>query len=180
MDGTRISGSGTAYTTEPGDTFPGGSTTSALSFTGTLQERSTLDGDWSIAAGDSGSFSLAYDAQHTRGAELSRLDGLWALFDLDGNPAGFFDISNGMIFRQTPVCTSMGTITIPDPQYNIYDWAATVTSNTPGSCPIEGNYVGLGALTDSVDDSPAPLNDEFDVLVTSPTRAIPLLLIREP
>jgi hypothetical protein len=41
----------------------------------------------------------------------------------------------------------------------------------------ETTYTGLGALTDSDDESPVPLNDEFDVLVNSDTRAFPLLLI---
>jgi len=176
VDGTRITGSGTAYT-PPGDSFPGGGNTTGLTFTGTLSERSTLAADWTIDAGESGSFSLEYDPQHMRGADLDRLNGLWTLFNLDNNPIGTFDILDGMIFRQTADCTSMGTITIPDPQFNIYEWAATVTSNTPGSCFIEGEFTGLGALTDSDDASPVPLNDEFDVLVNSDTIALPLMLV---
>jgi len=179
VDGTRITGSGTAYTTVPGDSFPGGGTTTGLTFSGTLSERSMLQADWTIDAGESGTFSLDYDAQHTRGADLDRLNGLWTLFDLDNNPMGTFDILDGVIFRQTADCTSMGTITIPDPQFNMYEWAATVTSNTPGSCFIEGEYTGLGALGDSDDQSPVPLNDEFDVLVNSDTLALPLLLLLE-
>jgi hypothetical protein len=179
VDGTLITGSGTAYTTVPGDSFPGGGTTTGVTFSGTLNERSTLEADWSIDAGESGSLSLEYDNQHTRGADLARLNGVWTLYDLDDNPMGTFDIMDGMIFRQTAVCTSTGTIAIPDPQFNIYAWAATITSNTPGSCFIEGEYTGLGALSDSNDESPVPLNDEFDVLVNSDTRAFPLILVIE-
>jgi hypothetical protein len=62
----------------------------------------------------------------------------------------------------------------------MYGWAATVTSNTPGSCFIEGDYTGLGALADSDETSPVPLNDEFDVLVNNATLAFPLMLVLEP
>ena len=180
IDGTQISGTGTGYTTVTGDSFPGGETTTGITFTGTLHEGETLSGDWTIDSGESGSFSLVYDEQHLRGADLARLNGLWTLYNLDDMAIGTFDILDGMIFRQTTDCTSMGTITIPDPQLNMYEWSATVTSNTPGSCFIEGNYTGLGALTDSDDESPTPLNDEFDVLVNSNTLAFPLLLVLEP
>lgn len=183
IDGTRIAGSGTAYT-QPGDFFPGGGTTTGFSFTGTLREGQTLSGDWTIDAGESGSFSLAYQQEHLRGADLASLNGIWTLYDIDdefnANPLGTFDILDGRIFRQTADCTSEGTITIPDPQLNMYGWAATVTSNTPGSCFIEGDYTGLSALVDSDETSPVPLNDEFDVLVSSATLAIPLKLILEP
>lgn len=186
VDGTSATGSGTAYTTVPGDSFPGGATRTGFSFTGTISEGQFVRGDWTIDAGDSGSFDLDYDAQHLRGADLARLDGLWTVCEFNvsdelcPNPMGTFDILDGMIFRQTGDCTSMGTITIPDPQYNMYEWSATVTSNAPGSCFIEGDYSGLGALTDSEDESPVPLNDEFDVLVNSDRLAIPLLLILDP
>lgn len=180
VDSTSITGSGTGYATLSGDKFPGGATTTGISFTGRLRTGQTLSGDWTIDSGESGSFSLDYSEEHLRGADLSRLDGSWTQFDLDDNPLGTFNILDGTVFRQTADCTSIGTITIPDRQFNIYEWAATVTSNTPGSCFIEGDYTGLGALTDTDDDSPVPLNDEFDVLVNSDTLAFPLLLVFDP
>jgi hypothetical protein len=138
VDGTSVTGSGTAYTTVPGDTFPGGATTTGFVFTGTLSEGQFLRGDWTVDAGDSGSFDLDYDAQHLRGADLVRLEGLWTMCAIDDSPEvcatpmGTFTIgADGMIFRQTENCTSMGWVTVPDARYNIYEWSATVTSNTP-------------------------------------------------
>jgi len=48
-----------------------------------------------------------------------------------GSGATFKIGADGMIFRQTENCTSMGWVTVPDARYNIYEWSATVTSNTP-------------------------------------------------
>ena len=185
VDGTRFAGSGTAFA-PPGDSFPDGASTTSLTFSGTLREGEFVRGDWSIDSGESGSFDLEYDAQHLRGADVARLDGDWTLCGLEDsaevcpNPMGSFNILNGMIFRQTEDCTSMGWVTVPDPALNMYVWNATVRSITPGSCFIEGDYSGLGALTDSDDESPAALNDEFDVLVNSDALAFPLLLVLEP
>ena len=183
VDGIAITGSGTAFTI-PGDSFPGGETTTGFSFTGTLREGLTFDADWTIDAGDSGSFSLDYQQEHLRSADLAKLDGIWTLYDIDDdlkqNPMGTFDILDGMIFRQTADCASTGSITIPDSRFNMYVWDATVTSNTVGSCFIEGHYTGLGVLSDTDDESPTPLNDEFDALVNSETLAFPLLLELEP
>jgi hypothetical protein len=190
VDGALITGTATAYTTEPGDTFPGGSTTTGLTFAGTLQGRATLDADWLIDAGESGSFSVAYNEQHLRGADLTRLDDNWVDFDIDGNRiclpfdpectiVGPLNIMNGMIFRQTPACTTTGTITIPDPAFNMYEWNSTISDTSPNECPIKGQLTGLGVLTDFEADGLVFENDEFDVLASNPGFAGYRILVRE-
>lgn len=179
VNGFNITGGATAYTTEPGDTFPSGNTTTGIMFSGTLQERATLNAEWQIDEGESGSFSVSYDDQHKRGADLAKLDDLWVAFDINDNPLGLFDIMDGMIFRQTAVCTTTGSIKIPDQQFNVYEWESTITSNTPNSCPIAGSYTGLGVLADYEDGNFAYIDDEFDVLLNSPSRAAALRLVRD-
>ncbi len=102
INGTAVQASGLAYTTEPGDSFPGGATVTGFTFTGTLTQRNRLTGDWNIDAGDSGSFDLQYDTVHQRGADLTRVADLWDWLDPFMNPIpGPFDIaSDGTVFRQ--------------------------------------------------------------------------------
>lgn len=183
VTGNQVSGEGLAYTLMAGDSFPGGSTLTEFSFTGTLSQRNTLMGTWEIAAGDSGDFDFVYDElQHERDASLPLLEGSWLPFDFSGLPAGpAFNIDSlGQVFRQTPVCTSNSTITIPDPKFNVYAWSATVASTTSSiDCPVAGDYTGLGTLGDSEAPGSQP-NDAQVVLLSNPERALPLLLLREP
>jgi len=162
IDGTTVQASGLAYTIEPGDSFPGGATITGFSFTGTLSERNQLTGEWSIDAGDTGSFDLQYDTVHQRGADLARVAGLWDWLDPFLNPiAGPFDIAaDGTVFRQAGGCDFIGAISVPDPAYNVYEWNVTISDTTPGSCPLAGTTPskGLAVLGDS-DVSAGPLND---------------------
>lgn len=179
VDGNRVSGTGFAYTSFLGDTFPDGSTVTALSFEGTLAQRSSLIGSWEIAAGDTGTFNFSYDPEYERNSSVPLLDGNWLPFNFLGDPAGpAFNILNGQVFRQTPACTSNSVISSPDPNFNVYEWAITISTIGTIPCPIEGEYEGLSTLGDSEEPGSLP-NDLKVVLATNAENAIALLLFRE-
>jgi Na+/H+ antiporter NhaC len=75
-----------------------------------------------------------------------------------------------VIFGQSALCTSTGTVTIPDPAFNVYAWNTAVSG---GACPITGDYAGLGALGDDV--SP---NDSLIILASNSLRALLIALQR--
>jgi hypothetical protein len=180
VDGTQVSGTGLAYTLQEGDTFPGGTTVTGFSFMGTLSQRNTLTGSWMIDAGQTGEFNFAYDADYERDSSLTLLNGSWLPFDFVGNQSGpAFNILDGDVFRQTPVCTSSGTITVPNPNVNVYAWNTTITTTDAIPCPLAGNYSGLATVGDTDEPGSEP-NDAQVVLLTNPDRALSLLLLREP
>lgn len=167
VDGTEVMGNGFAYAPF-GETFTGGDTVTAFSFTGTLDSRTSISGEWEIAAGEMGTFDLAYDQDHQGGAAISRVAQIWTQFDEFLNPVIVFDIdNNGTIFGQSFLgasCTSTGTITVPDPAFNVYEWNTTVSG---GTCPIAGDYEGLGTLGENL----AP-DDSLIILASNAARAL--------
>ena len=169
LDGRNVIGTGHAFTLAEGDTFPGGATVTGFDFSGEVDERATITGNWEIDAGDFGTFSFVYDDLHQRGAALETLAGLWVLVDPNLNPIpiGIFDIDNaGNVFLENPACIFSGTVTIPDADYNVYEWNVTVTDNLPNICQLAGASSGLAALGDQDEDNPAPQNDLFLVLTS--------------
>jgi len=170
--GMDVSGSGFAYTTIPGDTFPGGVTKTGFSFTGNLAPGSTFTGDWQIDTGDFGSFALEYDIDHERNAALDLVNDMWVQYDDFLNPLITFVIdSDGIFSGSSAVCESNGQISVPDTNFNVYGWDVTVSG---AGCPIAGVYTGLATLGD-LDAT----NDALVVLATNDVRALFLPLQRQ-
>jgi hypothetical protein len=179
VNGSDVIGSGLAFVPE-GDSFPDGSTVTGFTFEGTLTERSILSGNWMIDAGDSGSFELNYDPIYERNVTVEALNGSWLPFTLLGDPAGpAFNINDGEVFRQTPICTSNASVTLADSGFDVFHWEATVTTTDQTECPVAGSYSGLATLGDS-DENLGPLNDILLVLLNNDVRGLALLLVREP
>lgn len=179
INGTDVIGSGLAFVPE-GDSFPDGSTVTGFTFEGTLAERSILNGNWMIDAGDSGTFELTYDPIHERDVTVEALNGSWLPFTLLGDPAGpAFNINNGQVFRQTPSCTSNASVALADSGFDTFSWDATITATNQTECPVAGSYTGLATLGDS-DETLGPLNDLLLVLLNNDVRGLALLLVREP
>jgi hypothetical protein len=179
VNGTQVIGSGLAFVPE-GDSFPDNSTVTGFTFEGTITERSKLSGNWVIEAGDSGSFELNYDPLHERDVTTGTLNGSWLSFNLLGDPVGpAFNINDGQVFRQTPVCTSNASVTLADSGFDVFRWEATITTTDQTECPVAGVYAGLAALGDS-DEMLGPLNDALLVLLNNDVRGLALLLLREP
>jgi hypothetical protein len=131
-----------------GGTFQDGSTVTTGTLTGTVAERSSLSGDYSLATGETGTVSMTYDALYERDSSLDKLTGNWdeefgvVTFDPDGS---FFE-------QDSFGCVYDGQASIVDPDFNVYALTMTVSSCGAG---VDGDYSGLGIMTDtsSTDDT---------------------------
>ena len=159
-NGSAFTASGQAFADN--STFPDGSTLTAITLEGDLQERSGVSGTWNTDAGVNGTFILDYDVEHQRNSALSLIADTWYIYDDLLNPVATFsiDATGQLSGSNTQGCSSLGQISIPDDQYNVYSWSAEVSS-----CPIAGSYTGLGTLGDF-----NSTNDIFAVIINSDTR----------
>ena len=128
--------------TQFGNVFLDGSTVTTGTITGTIVERVSFVGDFSVATGESGTISLTYDALYDRDSSLTKLEGSW---DEDGYGILTFN-ADGTFFEQDSFgCVFDGQASIIDPDYNVYALAMTVSLCGAG---FDGQYAGLGVLTD--------------------------------
>jgi hypothetical protein len=125
-----------------GFVFEDGSTVTTGTLSGTIVERASFNGDWSLATGESGTLSMTYDPLYERDSSLSKLEGMWGensfgitIFDPDGS---FFEED---IFG----CVFNGQTSIIDPDYNVYEMNMTISLCGP---EFDGQYSGLAVLTD--------------------------------
>ncbi len=169
VNGTRITGSGTAFA-PPGFTWLDGSTVTTLTMSGTLRERRSIEGTWTAGTGEAGSFAMDYDPDYAKDSSLSLVAGVWTVYDDNLNPFATFTIeADGQFSGQNAVgCTSLGRISIIDARYNVYDIASTVSN-----CAIAGDYAGLGVL-----GSISQPNDAFLFSINNDIRALLLALER--
>jgi hypothetical protein len=167
--GTRVTGSGKAFA-PPGFTWRDGSTVATLTMTGTLRERRSMEGAWTSATGESGTFALAYDPDYEKDSSLALLVGVWTVYDDNLNPFATFTIeADGQFSGQNAAgCTSVGRISIIDPAFDVYGIASSISN-----CAIAGDYEGLGVL-----GSIASPDDVFLFSVNNDTRALLLGLER--
>ena len=125
-----------------GFAFLDGSTVTTGSLTGTVVERTSFDGSYSIATGESGTISLTYNSLYDRDSSLSKLTGTW---DDDGFGILTFD-PDGSFFEQDMFgCVFDGQASIIDPAYNAYSLTMTISLCGVGT---DGQYSGLGVLAD--------------------------------
>jgi hypothetical protein len=123
-----------------GYVFLDGSTSGTGSITGTINERSSFDGNSSFSTGESGTLSLTYDAIYERESSLAKLEGQWQ------EDYGVLNVDpDGSFFEQDQFgCVYDGQASIVDSNFNAYQLTMTV-SNCGTS---NGNYAGLGILAD--------------------------------
>jgi hypothetical protein len=144
-----------------GFTFIDGSTVTTGTLTGTLVERGSLDGNWSLNTGETGTITMSYNNLYDRGSDLARMLGTWE----DSFGVVYSVDAVGDIFAQDAFgCVYDGAVTIINASYNAYQVALTV-SNCPG---VDGNYSGLGVLSDDVgtDDAFVVQLDNSQLIIT--------------
>ncbi len=125
-----------------GFVFLDGSTVTNGTVSGTIVERSSFNGNYSVATGESGTISLAYDPIYDRDSSLAKLEGMW-----DENGFGIATFNpDGSFFEQDMFgCVYDGQASIIDPAYNVYALTMTISLCGAGA---DGVYSGLGSLTD--------------------------------
>ena len=125
-----------------GFVFEDGSTVTTGTLNGTIVERTSFNGDWSLTTGESGSLSMTYDPLYERDSSLSKLEGMW---DENGFGIAIFD-PDGAFFEQDIFgCVFNGQTSIIDPDYNVYEMNMRISLCGPG---FDGQYSGLSVLTD--------------------------------
>ena len=144
-----------------GFTFLDGSTVTTGTLTGTVVERASLDGDWSMNTGETGTVTMSYNNSYERGSDLARMFGTW----VDSFGVVYSVDAVGDIFAQDAFgCVYDGAVTMINTSYNAYQVTLTV-SNCPGA---DGNYSGLGVLTDDLgmDDALVVQLDNGQLIIT--------------
>ena len=112
----------TAYA-PPGATFVDGSTISIGSLSVTVAERSSMNGEWTLDNGDSGTVSLAYDDLYETESSLDRLSGFW----LDSFDVLYSVDMLGNIFAQDAFgCVYDGRVRLIDRRFNAYSLAIDI------------------------------------------------------
>ena len=140
--GGNISATITAIS-QTGSTFIDGSTVTTGTLTGTLVERASLDGNWSLNSGETGTITMSYNNIYDRGSDLARMSGTWE----DSFGVVYSVDAVGAIFAQDAfLCIYGGAVTIINASYNVYQVKLDIF-NCPGS---DGTYSGLGVLSDDV------------------------------
>jgi hypothetical protein len=170
---SSISGSGgdisatlTGYAA-PGTTFLDGKIVTTGTFTGTVVERTSISGTWSVGTGETGTMTMSYDDIYERGADFARTIGTW----IDSFGVVYSVDAAGEIFAQDATgCVYNGTVGVIDSSYNAYRVTMTV-SDCPG---LNGDYVGLGVLTDEVG-----LNDAFVVQLDNGSQFLADVLLKQ-
>lgn len=144
ISGTNGNFSATITAIAPfGTVFIDGSSVTSGTITGTVVERTSLQGDWTLNTGETGTMTMSYDSIYERGSNLSRTTGMW----IDSFGVVYTIEANGDFFAQDAFgCVFDGNVSILDASFNAYGLTMTVSI-----CPsVNGNYSGLGVLGDDV------------------------------
>lgn len=149
-----------------GFVFLDGSTVSTGTISGTVVERVSIEGNYSVATGESGTISLTYDALYDRDSSLAKLTGSWS----ETTSIVTFDPDGTFFAQNVSGCVFDGQASIIDPTYNAYALAMTVSLC---GATLDGEYAGLGVLADlNVTD------DLFVLQMNSDTRIFTTSLLR--
>ncbi len=134
-----------------GDNFQDGSIHTTGVLTGFVDERTSIEGSWSLDSGETGTIALEYDDIYERGSDIGSLVGTWecsigTICNID---------ALGEIFGQgEDECVATGQVEVIDALYNVYQ----VTYGSP--CMISGILSGLGVLADD-----SGTNDAFIIML---------------
>lgn len=161
----NISATLTGYAA-PGTTFQDGSIVTTGTFTGTVVERTSISGNWSVSTGETGTLTMSYNDVYERDSDLARTLGTW----MDSFGVVYNVDAAGNIFAQDAFdCVYNGAVGIIDSSYNAY----RITMNV-SSCPgVNGDYTGLGVLTDDVG-----LDDAFIIQLDSGSLIVADVLLK--
>jgi hypothetical protein len=146
-----------------GFVFEDGSTVTTGTLSGTIVERTSFNGDWSLATGESGTLSMTYDPLYERDSSLSKLEGMW---DENGFGIAIFDPDGSFFEEDIFGCVFNGQTSIIDPDYNVYEMNMTISLCGP---EIDGQYSGLSVLTDfnTTDDMLVVQMNSNDLIFTT-------------
>lgn len=124
-----------------GEYFLNGSSVLTGTMTGTIIERSSLQGAYQLSTGERGTVSLLYNDLYQRSSSLGRLAGTW----IDAYNDTYSVDSMGRIFAQDSAgCVYNGTAAVINTSYNAYRVNLTVSN-----CgAVNGSYSGLGVVDD--------------------------------
>jgi hypothetical protein len=172
FDGETADGTGLAFAA-PGSTWTDGSVVSALDITGTVFERQSIEGGWTLTSGDSGNYGLLFDALYFRASGLDLTAGVWIMTDDTGAQTGTLTIEADGTLNGQDVngCLFGGSVGIIDAAFNAYD-ASFAVSNCGEA---DGDYTGLGILGDS-----AALNDSMLIVSDNGTASLVGMFMRMP
>jgi hypothetical protein len=142
VNGITLTGSGTAVSADPNFTF-----SSNLSISGQISPEYRMVGSYNVSGGDYGSFDFyAIPELYRRGISLSGIAGNYNARNLVSGATGSATIlqSGSVSGSDSLGCQYSGQITIPDPQFNLFQLSVTVTSCGPSN----GTYQGYGNRID--------------------------------
>ncbi len=174
-DGDEISGTMRVYPFWPG-TFPGGATVLDGTVTGTIVERTSVDGTWTASSGETGEFSLAYNPPgYEIDVTLAGLVGVWTQLNFQGNPVLTITIDADGSFNGQDIngCVYTGTLTDPASQDQFNGLLVDLETGV-FNCPWVGNFSGLAGL---VEDATDP--DQLVISVDDDALAIGFGFIRQ-
>ena len=167
-----IQATGTAFA---GLTWRDGSRVATFTLTGTISPPTVINGYYT-GGSDTGTFSLSFDPASDRRLDLERLDGMWAVRDLNQNIVATFEIASGGVTGGLPSasidgsdqygCVYTGTIRADVWLLSAYLFdVSLMISNCPWGfrVPRNGDYEGPAGLTDL--ESGSNMDDLFIVAV---------------
>ncbi|MCJ7556199.1 MAG: hypothetical protein MUP90_04705 [Gammaproteobacteria bacterium] len=159
FNGEIAKGSGVAIAA-PGATWGDTSMVSTLDISGFVVERESVEGDWSLASGETGYYWLLFDSVYFKDSSLDLTAGVWSIVDDTGADIGTLTVeADGSLNGQNIAgCLYSGNLAIIDMQYDVYDVSVTI-SNCAES---DGVYTGFGALGDDleINDSMLLITDD--------------------
>ena len=172
FDGEVALGSGVAIAAA-GASWSDTSTVSALDISGFVVERESMQGDWSLAAGETGNYWLLFDSVYFKDSSLDLTAGVWTMVDDTGAETGTLtiEVDGSLSGQDIAGCLYSGNLAIIDMQYDVYDVSVTISN-----CgDTDGVYTGFGALGDDLE-----LNDSMVLITDDGSRSFAASMMRLP
>ena len=145
-DGDTLSGTSVDYA-PLGFVFLNDLPVTTGTFSGTIVERQSLEGEWRSSTGESGDFVFVYDDRHAIPSSLATVDGTYSAYDDFGSPDTSITVTNAGNINGVDIygCSYGGNIQIIDSNFNMYRLYITVQN-----CgDVNGAYNGLAAYDPS-------------------------------
>jgi len=139
-----FSGSGTAVSADPNDSFSSGMTLS-----GQISAEYRWVGSYNISGGDHGSLDLyAVPTLYRRGISLNTISGNYDIGNLVTSVTGSASLSSSgsLSGMDSAGCLYSGQVSLPDSNFNLLKIIMDVTSCDVAS--VNGHYTGYGAQID--------------------------------
>ncbi len=172
FNGEIAEGSGVALAA-PGASWSDTSTASPLDISGFVVERESMEGDWSLAAGETGNYWLLFDPVYFKDSSLDLTAGVWTMLDDTGAGIGTLtiEVDGGLNGQDIAGCLYSGSLGIIDTQYDVYDVSVTISN-----CgDADGVYTGFGALGDDLE-----VNDSMVLITDDGSRSFAANMMRVP